>query len=143
MYCSQGCGFQFLFSFKDRSLNFVVWVEMDACGVGLKANVCFGRAKRSSVGSKIWGEGVGGFPKILKRRSSFGVRIKTGAAFAVLTSDVNQETMVSQESPRLNFFFCLIGWIPSYSIKVVLCFRSVCGFANIQIHILGLSSTDV
>ncbi|XP_074566545.1 glucose-1-phosphate adenylyltransferase large subunit 1-like isoform X2 [Curcuma longa] len=64
---------------------------MDACGVGLKANVCFGRAKRRSVGSGIWGEGC---PKILKRRTSFGVRIKTGVAFAVLTSDVNQDTMV-------------------------------------------------
>lgn len=88
---------------------------MDACGVGLKANVCFGRAKRRSVvGSKIWGEGAGGCPKILKRTSSFGVRIKTGAAFAVLTSDVNQETMVSRASPRLNFYFFLIdGFLPA------------------------------
>ncbi|KAG6531164.1 hypothetical protein ZIOFF_004938 [Zingiber officinale] len=67
---------------------------MDARGVGLKANVCFGRAKRRSIGSGIWGEGVRGCPEILKRRSSFGARIKTGVALAVLTSDVNQETMV-------------------------------------------------
>ncbi|RRT70810.1 hypothetical protein B296_00036156 [Ensete ventricosum] len=75
---------------------------MEVCSVGLKANVCFSQVMRRSVGSGesgIWGDGIGGGLKIkewetkvvkgVKRRSS------SGAAVAVLTSDVNQETMVS------------------------------------------------
>ncbi|RWV84576.1 hypothetical protein GW17_00053698 [Ensete ventricosum] len=74
---------------------------MEVCSVGLKANVCFSQVMRRSVGSGesgIWGDGIGGGLKIkewetkvvkgVKRRSS------SGAAVAVLTSDVNQETMV-------------------------------------------------
>ncbi|URE34609.1 hypothetical protein MUK42_05998 [Musa troglodytarum] len=80
---------------------------MDVCCVGSMANACFSQVKRGSVGcgeSGIWGDGIGNGPKTtkvwdskvaksLKSRSSFGGR-KTGVAFSVLTSDVNQETMV-------------------------------------------------
>nr|XP_009406289.1 PREDICTED: glucose-1-phosphate adenylyltransferase large subunit 1 isoform X1 [Musa acuminata subsp. malaccensis] len=77
---------------------------MEVCSVGMKANVCFGQVKRRSVGSGesgIWGEGIGGgggglkikvwetkVVKGVKRRNSLG------AAVAVLTSDVSEETMV-------------------------------------------------
>ncbi|CAD5166896.1 unnamed protein product [Musa acuminata subsp. malaccensis] len=80
---------------------------MDVCCVGSMANACFSQVKRASVGcreSGIWGDGIGNGPKTtkvwdskvaksLKTRSSFGGR-KTGVAFSVLTSDVDQETMV-------------------------------------------------
>lgn len=82
---------------------------MDVCCVGSMANACFSQVKRASVGcreSGIWGDGIGNGPKTtkvwdskvaksLKTRSSFGGR-KTGVAFSVLTSDVDQETMVSE-----------------------------------------------
>lgn len=74
--------------------------------MGVKANVCFGQVKRRSVGSGesgFWGVGIGGggggglkikvwetkVVKDVKRRNSLG------AAVAVLTSDVSEETMVS------------------------------------------------
>ncbi|RRT86106.1 hypothetical protein B296_00000189 [Ensete ventricosum] len=81
---------------------------MDVCSVGSMANAWFSQVKRGSVGcgeSGIWGDGIGIGPKTTKvwdskvakslksRRSSFGGR-KTGVAFSVLISDVNQETMV-------------------------------------------------
>lgn len=74
--------------------------------MGLKASACFGRAKHRSVGngeSVIWGEGFGvcprtkPSPKVAQTLKKTGLRLNTGVAFAVLTSDVDQETMVSAE----------------------------------------------
>ncbi|XP_065044706.1 glucose-1-phosphate adenylyltransferase large subunit 1-like isoform X1 [Musa acuminata AAA Group] len=78
---------------------------MEVCSVGMKANVCFGQVKRRSVGSGesgIWGEGIGGGGggglkiKVWETKVVKGVRRRNslGAAVAVLTSDVSEETMV-------------------------------------------------
>ncbi|XP_064970137.1 glucose-1-phosphate adenylyltransferase large subunit 1-like isoform X1 [Musa acuminata AAA Group] len=76
---------------------------MEVCSVGMKANVCFGQVKRRSVGSGesgIWGEGIGGGGglkiKVWETKVVKGVkrRNSVGAAVAVLTSDVSEETMV-------------------------------------------------
>ncbi|XP_042390102.1 glucose-1-phosphate adenylyltransferase large subunit 1-like isoform X1 [Zingiber officinale] len=90
--------------FPRSTVFFTSRAAMDACGVGLKASACFGRVKRRSVGngeSVIWGEGFGAgprtkqSPKAPQTVKKTGLRLNAGGvAFAVLTSDVNQETMV-------------------------------------------------
>ncbi|URE08747.1 hypothetical protein MUK42_21804, partial [Musa troglodytarum] len=80
---------------------------MEVCSVGVKANVCFSQVKRRSVGSGesgIWGEGIGGGGggcgglkiKVWETKVVKGVKWRSplGAAVAVLTSDVSEETMV-------------------------------------------------
>ena len=101
---------------------------MEVCSVGMKANVCFGQVKRRSVGSGesgIWGEGIGGGGggglkiKVWETKVVKGVRRRNslGAAVAVLTSDVSEETMVSD-------FLFLVSSFPVTSASNRLCHRS-------------------